>query len=206
MQNRVISVMGDGGFWHNGFTSGVVNAVYNNQDSVLVILKNGYTSATGTQAIASSPTQPAGKTLTLDIETALKGVGVQWIRKITSYNVAEMRDTLHDAMTTNEGGLKVIIADGECQLERQRRVKPINAAKLKRGERVVRTRFGIDDDVCTGDHSCIRLSGCPSPDHQTQSQSAADRPCRHRQPGLCGLWPLRRERTRSHSLSFFLQG
>jgi indolepyruvate ferredoxin oxidoreductase alpha subunit len=26
----------------------------------------------------------------------------------------------------------------------------------------VRTRFGIDDDVCTGDHSCIRLSGCPS--------------------------------------------
>ena len=162
MQNRVISVMGDGGFWHNGFTSGVVNAVYNNQDSVLVILKNGYTSATGTQAIASSPTQPAGKTLTLDIETALKGVGVQWIRKITSYNVAEMRDTLHDAMTTNEGGLKVIIADGECQLERQRRVKPINAAKLKRGERVVRTRFGIDDDVCTGDHSCIRLSGCPS--------------------------------------------
>jgi indolepyruvate ferredoxin oxidoreductase alpha subunit len=27
---------------------------------------------------------------------------------------------------------------------------------------VVRTRYGIDDDLCTGDHSCIRLSGCPS--------------------------------------------
>jgi indolepyruvate ferredoxin oxidoreductase alpha subunit len=73
-----------------------------------------------------------------------------------------MRDTLQEAMTTEEGGLKVIIADGECQLERQRRIKPVTAAKLKRGERVVRTRFGIDDDVCTGDHSCIRLSGCPS--------------------------------------------
>ncbi|GAC1356711.1 MAG: indolepyruvate ferredoxin oxidoreductase subunit alpha [Variovorax sp.] len=162
MGNRVVSIMGDGGFWHNGFTSGVVNAVYNAQDSVLVILKNGYTSATGTQAIPSSPTQPASKPLTLDIEAALKGVGVGWVRKVDSYNVGKMRETLNEAMTTTEGGLKVIIADGECQLERQRRVKPINAAALKRGERVVRTRFGIDDDVCTGDHSCIRLSGCPS--------------------------------------------
>jgi indolepyruvate ferredoxin oxidoreductase alpha subunit len=27
---------------------------------------------------------------------------------------------------------------------------------------VVRERFGVDPDTCTGDHSCIRLSGCPS--------------------------------------------
>ncbi|OZI77817.1 indolepyruvate ferredoxin oxidoreductase subunit alpha [Bordetella genomosp. 12] len=162
MGRRVVSVMGDGGFWHNGFTSGVVNAMYNNQDSVLVILKNGYTSATGTQAIPSSPSQPAAKPLTLDIETALRGVGVKWLRKVPSYHVADMRRTLDEAMTTEEGGLKVIIADGECQLERQRRIKPQNAQRLKQGLRVVRTRFGIDEDVCTGDHSCIRLSGCPS--------------------------------------------
>ena len=36
------------------------------------------------------------------------------------------------------------------------------AERLERGERVVRTRFGVDDEICTGDHSCIRLSGCPS--------------------------------------------
>ena len=162
MGNRIVSIMGDGGFWHNGFTSGIVNAVYNSQDSVLVILQNGYSSATGAQAIPSSPTQTAAKPPTLDIEAALRGVGVSWVRKVTSYNVAEMRDTLQDAMTTEQGGLKVIIADGECQLERQRRIKPVNAAKLQRGERVVRTRFGIDDDVCTGDHACLRRSGCPS--------------------------------------------
>ena len=162
LPNRTVSIMGDGGFWHNGFTTGVVNAVYNGQDSVLVILKNGYTSATGTQAIPSSPSQPAGKPLTLDIEKALKGVGVAWIKTVPSYNVSEMRSALDDAMTTAEGGLKIIIADGECQLERQRRIKPTLAKRLKSGKRVVRTRFGIDDDVCTGDHSCIRLSGCPS--------------------------------------------
>jgi indolepyruvate ferredoxin oxidoreductase alpha subunit len=33
---------------------------------------------------------------------------------------------------------------------------------IEAGERVVRERFGVDPDTCTGDHSCIRLSGCPS--------------------------------------------
>jgi len=162
MSRRTVSIMGDGGFWHNGFTSGVVNAVYNGQDSVLIILQNGYTSATGTQAIPSSPSQPASRPLTLDIARALQGVGVRWIRKVPSYQVDDMVATLREAMTTQEPGLKVILADGECQLERQRRNKPRIAQQLKNGERVVRTRFGIDETVCTGDHSCIRLSGCPS--------------------------------------------
>src|SRR3954453_23382555 len=65
-------------------------------------------------------------------------------------------------MTTPEKGLKVIIGDGECQLARQRRVRPALAKAAAAGKRVVRTRFWIDPDVCTGDHSCIRLSGCPS--------------------------------------------
>ena len=26
----------------------------------------------------------------------------------------------------------------------------------------MKTRYGVDDELCTGDHSCIRLSGCPS--------------------------------------------
>jgi indolepyruvate ferredoxin oxidoreductase alpha subunit len=73
-----------------------------------------------------------------------------------------MAATLKEAMSSAQRGLKVIIADGECQLVRQRRVRAEDAAKLERGERLVRTRFGVDDDICTGDHSCIRLSGCPS--------------------------------------------
>ncbi|BAL24200.1 indolepyruvate ferredoxin oxidoreductase subunit alpha [Azoarcus sp. KH32C] len=160
MGKRVVSVMGDGGFWHNGFTSGVVNAVYNGHDSVLVILKNGYTSATGTQNIPSS--RQGGTRPELDIERALAGVGVKWVRKVPSYEVSSMVRTLGEAMTTGEPGLKVIIADGECQLERQRRVKPDTARRLQAGERVLRTRFAVDDSVCTGDHACVRLSGCPS--------------------------------------------
>jgi indolepyruvate ferredoxin oxidoreductase alpha subunit len=69
---------------------------------------------------------------------------------------------LKEAMLSAERGLKVIIADGECQLARQRRIRAEDVEKLKRGERLVRTRYGVDDEICTGDHSCIRLSGCPS--------------------------------------------
>ena len=66
------------------------------------------------------------------------------------------------ALTTSEKGLKVIIAEAECQIAKQRRLRPLVAKALKAGERVVRTRFGVDEDTCTGDHACIRLSGCPS--------------------------------------------
>jgi indolepyruvate ferredoxin oxidoreductase, alpha subunit len=73
-----------------------------------------------------------------------------------------MRDTLREAMTTPEKGPKVIVAASECMLNRQRRERPAQQKAIAGGERIVRERFGIDPDTCTGDHSCIRLSGCPS--------------------------------------------
>jgi indolepyruvate ferredoxin oxidoreductase alpha subunit len=160
--NRTVTIMGDGGFWHNGLTSGIASAVFNRDDGILVIMQNGYTSATGTQNIPSSPHQAAEKMTGMSIERALQGVGVQWVRRVTTYKVAKVAKALRDAMSSPFRGLKVIIADSECQLERQRRIRPLVAAALKGGERVVRTRFGVDEDVCSGDHSCIRLSGCPS--------------------------------------------
>jgi indolepyruvate ferredoxin oxidoreductase alpha subunit len=84
------------------------------------------------------------------------------MKTVHNYHVGEVARTLKEAMGTDYPGLKVIIAEGECQLERQRRIRPQLTAALKAGRRVVRTRFGVDEDVCSGDHSCIRLSGCPS--------------------------------------------
>jgi indolepyruvate ferredoxin oxidoreductase alpha subunit len=69
---------------------------------------------------------------------------------------------LKEALTTRQPGPKVIVAQSECMLNKQRRLRPLMAAAAKAGKRVVRERFGVDADTCTGDHSCIRLSGCPS--------------------------------------------
>ena len=159
---RTVTIMGDGGFWHNGLSSGISNAVFNRDDGILVIMNNGYTAATGTQHIPSSLHQPDEKMTGMSIEQALKGVGVEWVKRVTTYKVGQVSATLKEAMTTPFAGLKVIIAESECQLEKQRRLRPLVAAALKSGDRVVRTRFGVDEDTCSGDHSCIRLSGCPS--------------------------------------------
>lgn len=196
-QKRPLAVMGDGGFWHNGLLSGVTSRLLNGGDGVLVIMKNGYTSATGTQEVISSPDKALklaaaeasathGETT---IEDALKGVGVKWLRTVHTYKVSKMRDTLREAFTTKDTGLKVIVAEGECQLERQRRIKPIRAKALKAGERVVRTRYGVDEDTCTGDHSCIRLSGCPTLTVKTSSDPLKTDPVAHITNGCvgCGL-------------------
>ncbi len=163
MKGHTVSIMGDGGFWHNGLSSGVTGAVFNKHDNLLIVMANGYSSATGQQHLPSST---AGGTRPPDtvipIESALKGVGVKWIRKQYTYRVGEMRRLIKKALKSPEKGLKVIIAEAECQIAKQRREKPLAAKALKAGQRVIRTRFGVDEDTCTGDHSCIRLSGCPS--------------------------------------------
>ena len=94
----------------------------------------------------------------------MRGVGVEWVRTIRrTYDVAGMRDALREALTTKEKGPKVLIAQSECHAQPAAPRKAAGAARRSRaGERVVRERFGVDADTCTGDHSCIRLSGCPS--------------------------------------------
>ena len=159
---RTVAVMGDGGFWHNGLTNGVANAMYNRQDSVLVILDNFYAAATGQHHVPSTGTNARHEPLRMTIPDALRGVGVKWIRTVNSYRIAEVTRTLREALTTRVPGLKVIIAKNECMLERQRREKPRVRQAIAAGEEVVQPRFGVDPDVCTGDHSCMRLNGCPS--------------------------------------------
>ncbi|HWA38535.1 MAG TPA: indolepyruvate ferredoxin oxidoreductase subunit alpha, partial [Burkholderiales bacterium] len=159
---RTLTVMGDGGFWHNGLTTGIANTVFNKNDGILVIMKNGYSSATGTQELPSSPQHSDSKAPDMSMERALAGIGVGWVKTVDNYRVGEVAKTLKEAMRSDYAGLKVIIAEGECQLERQRKLRPVVADKLQKGERHVRVKYGVDEDTCTGDHSCIRLSGCPT--------------------------------------------
>jgi indolepyruvate ferredoxin oxidoreductase alpha subunit len=160
---RAIALVGDGGFWHNGLASSVGNAVFNKSDNVLIVVDNGYAAATGGQDVPSSAADNAVRATKNPIEKAVRGVGVDWVRTITrTYDVGRMRDVLKEALTTAVKGPKVIIAQSECMLNKERRVRPLMRKRLQRGERVVRERFGVDPDTCTGDHSCIRLSGCPS--------------------------------------------
>ncbi|MFC5586722.1 thiamine pyrophosphate-dependent enzyme [Nitratireductor kimnyeongensis] len=162
-KRRSISFVGDGGFWHNGLTSSIGNAVFNENDGVIVVVDNFYSAATGGQDILSSRANNPTKSTKHPITDAVKGMGVKWIRHIDrTYDVTKVRAALREALTTEEKGPKVIVASSECMLNRQRREKPMTAKAISGGKRVVKPRFGVDEDVCTGDHACMRLSGCPS--------------------------------------------
>lgn len=159
---KAIAIMGDGGFWHNGLSSGVGNAVFNKSDSLTIIVDNGYSAATGGQAILSSVFNITSRSTKNPIEKAVRGVGVEWVKTIRSYDIGAMREAVEQALKNNDASPKVIIAQSECMLNKQRREKPKFFQSLKQGIRVVRERLGVDGNVCTGDHECIRLSGCPS--------------------------------------------
>lgn len=159
---KPISIMGDGGFWHNGLLTGVAGSTFNRTDGVLVIMNNGYSSATGAQELPSSSPTDDGRGRGVDIERTLRGIGVEHVTRVSTYDVRRMIKTLRAAVLSPVKGLRVIIADGECQLARQRRIRPAMARAVASGKRVVRSRFWVDPEVCTGDRSCIRLSGCPS--------------------------------------------
>lgn len=179
-ERRAISILGDGGFWHNGLSSSIGNMVFNKSDTVAVIVDNYYSAATGGQDVLSSRAQNDTKSTNNPISAALKGVGVEWIRQIDrTYDVGKVREVLREALTTDYAGPKVIVASSECMLNKQRREKPLRNRAIKDGRRVDIPRFGVDPDVCTGDHACIRLSGCPSLSLKKLNDPLRDDPVAH---------------------------
>jgi indolepyruvate ferredoxin oxidoreductase alpha subunit len=188
---RPVALMGDGGFWHNGLTSGIGNSVFNRHDGLTIIVDNGYSAATGGQYVLSSRADVPERKLRNPIEQAVRGVGVTWVRRVHTYDMKATLGALREALSTSERGPKVLIAEGECQLNRQRRIAPQLRRRIEAGQRTVQQKFGVDEDVCTGDHSCIRLSGCPSLTVKPSSDPLRSDPVAHVDEscvgcGVCG--------------------
>jgi indolepyruvate ferredoxin oxidoreductase alpha subunit len=157
---RAISILAATSFWHGGLVSSVGNAVFNDGGNVHIIVDNG-TSAESALRPCTGDTpwqQPRGR-----IEDTVRALGIRWIWTVPeTYDIKRMREALKEALATPEKGPKVIVARSECTLVRERREGPAAAARLKAGKRVIRQKYGTDPTICTGDHTCIRLSGCPS--------------------------------------------
>ncbi len=127
MEKRPIAIMGDGGFWHNGLITGVASNLFNKGDGVLIVMQNGYASATGQQYIPSSTIEPrAAPTPGVDIEHTLRTMGVKWLRTVRSYS---RRDDGEDA----EGGDAHRRARPEGDHRRRRMPARAPAPRARRG-------------------------------------------------------------------------
>ena len=137
------SFIGDSTFFASGIP-GVINAVYNGTDIVLVVLDNSTTAMTGHQ-----PHPGTGKTMMgeiterVSIEKILTAIGVQ---QVTVANPFELKEAVAAVKAlVQEKGVKAIIFRAPC-------------IALQKPARILKVR----PERCVGCKRCIRELGCPA--------------------------------------------
>lgn len=144
--NKVVSVIGDSTFIHSGVT-GLINTVYNDSASTLIILDNRITAMTGQQQNPTSGYSIKGEAANkLDLEALCRAVGVQHIYKVNPHDVVETRKILKEAVELKEPS--VVISEAPCVL----------LPEMKERQPV---SYFTNQENCVGCMSCIRL-GCPA--------------------------------------------
>jgi indolepyruvate ferredoxin oxidoreductase alpha subunit len=141
----VVCTIGDGTFLHTGI-QGLLNAVYNGANIVVVILDNRITAMTGHQ-----PNPLTGITATGDasprisLEEICRGCGVSFVETASPYDLPQFRAVLKEAKSRS--GVRVIIAKQACVISEKR-------------SHIKRPKYEISNE-CIGCQVCVRL-GCPA--------------------------------------------
>ena len=150
VKDKIIATIGDSTFIHAGIP-GLINAVYNNADFVLVILDNSTTGMTGHQPHPGTGVRGCGEPAkAVKIEDIARGWGVEFVEVVNPYNVRKMIDTLKRAV--EHEGVAVVIARHPCAILWTR-------ARKREGKRIV--PFTITED-CTLCMECINTFACPA--------------------------------------------
>ncbi len=144
--DKVVSIIGDSTFVHSGIT-GLINTVYNQSASTLIILDNRITAMTGQQ-----PNPASGATITgepahaLDIEGLCRAIGVKHVFVVNPHDVPETRKVLKEAVDLSEPS--VVISRAPCVLLPEMKARrPVS--------------YFTNQENCVGCMACIRL-GCPA--------------------------------------------
>jgi indolepyruvate ferredoxin oxidoreductase alpha subunit len=146
LSQKTVAVIGDSTFLHTGVNS-LINSVYNQSKSTVLILDNSITGMTGHQQNPSTGMdihlQPAPQ---VDIEGLCRAIGVQSVQIIDPADTDASRKAIAAAMA--QPYLSVIIARRPCALIPTGKGTPEQVVKL-------------DRDTCTRCGACIRIM-CPA--------------------------------------------
>jgi indolepyruvate ferredoxin oxidoreductase alpha subunit len=169
----VVGFIGDSTFFHSGMT-GLLNAVFNRHNLLLVILDNGTTAMTGHQPNPGVQQDILGKACVhMDLESVVRGLGVSRVAKTRGYNQKAMQGLL--AEMKEESGVRVLIVEEPCVLFARRslnRKRARTAYVADQGEsarqcaetlacQAFRRKDGVisvDPDFCTGCMVCMQVS------------------------------------------------
>jgi indolepyruvate ferredoxin oxidoreductase, alpha subunit len=171
--NRVVAFIGDSTFFHSGIT-GLLNAVFNKHDLIIVILDNGTTAMTGHQPNPGVLQEVLGEyALHLDIESVVRGCGVGKVEKVRGYNQKALQRVLGDMKERD--GVQVLIVEEPCVLYARRTLKKERgqvafvAEQTESAARCAATlacpAFGredggvvVDGELCAGCMVCMQIS------------------------------------------------
>ncbi len=152
LEDKVLSVVGDSTFFHAALP-GLVNAVYHNLNITLIILDNEVTAMTGQQTHPSTPEgrgMPEGKRK-IHIENVCKGIGVEHLAIMDSYDVKNNVKVLREAFDFN--GPAVVISRRSCAL---------HSGRIQKKQGIPISPNEVDKENCKKPHTCIRDFYCPA--------------------------------------------
>ena len=145
-ERDVICTIGDSTFLHTGI-NGLINAVYNGADIVVVILDNRITAMTGHQPNPNTCLTASGtESPAVSLEALCRSCGVTFVETVDPYDLSLLLDTMKRAK--EEKGVRVIIARQPCVIVTRR-------AGWKRH------KYMVEADTCTSCRICIKY-GCPA--------------------------------------------
>ncbi len=150
---RVVGVLGDSTFFHTGINS-LLDVVYNNGNSISVILDNRITGMTGHQQNPGTGyTLQGDVTNEVDIENLVKACGVKNIRNIDPNNLKEVKETLDWAFDLDEPS--VIITRWPCVL------KKFSKQDITEFNNPFTSKCEVEHESCVGCKICMK-TGCPA--------------------------------------------
>ncbi|MGQ9669554.1 MAG: indolepyruvate ferredoxin oxidoreductase subunit alpha [Desulfosoma sp.] len=121
LHQPVIAFIGDSTFFHSGIT-GLINAVSHDRNLLLVILDNGTTAMTGHQPHPGVWLTKEGRRQSkVDLETLVRGCGVQKLAVVNPLNVKKTQQVLQEMKAgLKAGGVSVLISRSPCPLYERR--------------------------------------------------------------------------------------
>ncbi|MDR2487910.1 MAG: indolepyruvate ferredoxin oxidoreductase subunit alpha [Desulfovibrio sp.] len=169
----VLGFIGDSTFFHSGMT-GLVNAVFNRHNLLLIILDNGTTAMTGHQPNPAVQQEVLGNTCVhMDIASVVRGLGVSRVAKVRGYNQKAIQRLL--AEMKEENGVRVLIVEEPCVLFARRTLRKKRVCTAYVAEQGADARqcaetlacqafrrkdgiIDVDPELCTGCMVCMQIS------------------------------------------------
>jgi len=143
VKNKIVAVIGDSTFMHSGIT-GLIDVVYNQGTTTVIILDNNTTAMTGHQGHPGTGISAKGeKTTSVDIESLVRGIGIKDVNVINAFDLKAIEASIKRCVANNAPS--VIIVRGACPLATKKKGAPL----------------AVDADVCSGCLDCLKI-GCPA--------------------------------------------